>query len=904
MSEPPRPPRWAEGLLRRLVPFAQRDEILGDLAETWARKRSRGAGRAHLWYCMQALAVPAWIALGALRAVRWSGGDVARSLRTLRRTPRFALAALVSLSLGIGATTTIAGAMDAILFETLPVEEPEQLALVYHTWPDRWEGRQYGSSQATDPRDGTLLASNVSYPAFVELDRAVGESFQLAGYAFVREMAVVDGDRPALAAGGMVVSGDFFATLRVGMEVGRPLGFADESPGAPLVVVLSHRFWQSSFGADPEIVGRRIELNGTSVEVVGVAQRDFVGLSPGGFFGPSDVIATLNAGEALFPIGMAGGQDLQTAADLQWIRLLARVTDPRETPGFEAALSSTLGAAFASGAVIAEDVAGDVQVRFLEGRRGLDSLRSGAEGPLRLLGAIVVLVLLIACGNLATLLLARGATRRSELAVRRAVGAGRWDLARPLLAESMVLALGGAVGGVLIAGWAGPLVTSVITGGAGSSVAFEVDARLVGAAAAAALIAAFASSLFPALRAIRVDPRHDVRPRSRAGAGFPALGRGLIVAQIAVSVPLVVGAGLFLRTLGNLSAVDEGFDPEGVLLFRLDPSFTTQDADEGNQLFRRVLDELRQTEGMGEVSAIENVLLSGWQSDTDVEIAGESHHMQMNAVGPGIWSTLRIPLLAGRDFQESDRADAPGVVIVNETASRRFFGGSAVGARMRLDGRDLEVVGVVGDTRYTSLRAEPAPTFYDPWIQRAGGLFTLHVVVRPTMPLAAAEAAVRTAVARVDPGLPVVGLRSQTADVSQGSAKERLFAQLLSAFGLFALVLAGIGLHGITAFAVARRTAEIGVRLALGAAPAGIVRMVLRQIATLAGAGLVLGLAGAWALGPVVRSMLFGVAPSDPWTLAAAAGVMMLSALVAAWVPARRAARLDPRSALSPGGGG
>ncbi len=896
----PRPPRLAEALLRLLLPRERRDEVLGDLAEAWARRRARSRFGAAAWYAAQAVAVPVWLAAETVASTSWGAGDARRSLRTLWRTPRFTAAAVASLALGIGATTTIAGAADTILARPLPVERPDELALVYHSWPDRWEGGQYGSSQAVDPTDGLRLASNVSYPAFRALDEAASDAIQLAAYAFVRGMAVVDGDRPAVAAGGMVVSGDYFAALRVRAALGRTLTPDDDRAGAPPVAVLAHDFWRRTFAGDSAVVGRTLDLNGRPFQVVGVAQPGYAGLSPGGFFGPSDVILPLAAAEWVLPLTLdPSGPGLQGAGDLHWVRLIARVPPDVAVAPLAESLGGELRAALVAHGIVTAAAAPDVHVRFLEGRRGLDSLRQGAEGPLRVLGVVVVFVLLIACGNLATLLLARGASRRGELAVRRAVGAGRWDLARPLLVESLILAGAGALVGIALATQVGPAVTTALTGGASSSLAFRVDGRLLGAAALAALVAAVASSLPPAVRAMRVDPGNEVGARG-GGSGFPAAGRGLIVLQIALSMPLVVGAALFLRTLGNLAQVDPGFDSEGLVVFRVDPSFVTRDADEQTQLYGRVLDALRAAPGLGAASAVENALLSGWQSDTDVEIDGVAHHMMMNAVGPGFFDLVGVPLRSGRELGAADRGGAPDVVVVNETANRRLFGGSAVGRRFRVGERDVEVVGVVGDTRYRSLRDEVEPTFHDPWDQRPDGIFTLHFVVRPTLPAGEAEAAIRDVVAGVDPGMPVMALRTSSDDIARGSTRERLFARLLSAFGLFALLLAGIGLHGVTAFAVARRTGEIGVRLALGAAPLSIVGMVLRQILVLAGLGLALGLVGAWALGPVVRSMLFEVAPSDPATLVLAALVMVGATLASAWWPARRAARLDPRTALAP----
>lgn len=892
--------RLAERLLQRLLPSEDREAILGDLAEEYHRRRARGGARADMWYWGQVVAVPFWLALDGIGSLRLDGPEIRRTVRGLLKNPGFAALAVVSLGVGIGATTSIAGALHSLLYLSLPVERPEEISLVYHSRPEQWEGGQFGSDEAIDPMDGRRLASNVSYPAFSVLQPLAGD-VELAGYAFVRELAVVAGDSPARAASGMLVSDNYFDALRLSMRIGRPLTRGDGEPGAPPVVVLSHTFWQRVFASDPSVVGRITRVNGEDFEIVGVTQEGYVGLSPGGFFGPSDVILPLSAHRVVIPRLSARGEIPEYHALSHWIRLIARTPRGVDGDGVRRDLTAALAAHMVESGVVAAADAGQVELRFLDGRRGLDSLRRDTRGPLRILTVVVALVLLIACANLATLLLARSAARAPDHALRRAIGASRWELIRPQVVESAVIAGTGTVLGVLIAQQSGPLLVAALTRGAGNaSVQYQLDGVLLTAACASGLLAAIASGVLPVIRTLRTDPARRLGGggRSRSGGRFP-LGRALIVAQIAVSVPLVVGAALFLRTLGNLTAIDPGFEVDGLAAFRVDAALVTQDQQEQSAMYARILADLRSASVIQSASVVENVLVSGWQSNGNVQVDGVDHMMDMNAVSPGFLEAMRIDLVSGRSLQESDDQEAPAVAMVNQTAERVIFGGRALGRTIEDGDRRMEIVGVVRDTKYSSLRAEVDPTFFDPYVQRPGGLYSVHYVVRSDRPIAAVEAAVREVVARVDLGLPVTAFRSQGDQIESAAQRERVFARLLSLFGGFALVLSCIGLHGVTSFTVARRTSEMGVRLALGAAPLGIVRLVLRQVVGVTLVGLAIGVPVAYLLSPVVGSMLFGLEPTDLRVLAAAAAVMAVVAVVAGWLPARRASRVDPAIALS-----
>lgn len=895
-----RPPRLAEAVLTWLLPASQREEILGDLAEAHGRRAERGPAAAALWYWAQTLLVPGWLLLSSVGSLRPEWPEMRRTARSLVRAPGFTLVAVLSLGLGIGATTAISGAIRSLLFMNLPVDRPEELSLVYHTWPEEWERSQYGSSSTEDPVDGTSVVSNISWPAYEVLTGAVPEDAAVAAFAFVRELAVSTGDGPAQVAGGMMVSGNYFTTLRLETELGRGLTPADDQPGAPPVVVLSHSFWRSAYGADPSVLGRSVRLNGDPFTVVGVSGEGYVGLSPAGFFSATDLTVPMSTAAGFLSMRLPPGATLRTAAQHHWIRLLARLPQGADVGSISREWSSVLSRHMAEAGVFAAGDAGDMQIRMLDGRRGLDSLRRSTKGPLAMLSAAVGLVLLIACANLATLLLSRGAARTQELAVRRAIGASRWELARPLVVESLLLATAGGGLGLLIALRGGPLIVASLTGGGTPALHYEVDGFMIGSAVAASLLAATISAWVPALRMMRTEPGPHLGARSRGSAQRHGVGRALIATQIAISVPLVVGAGLFLKTLNNLVSIDPGFGAEDVVVFRLDASLVAEDDAAQARIYQQVLEDLQVAPAVRSAALVENVLVSGWQSNTLVEVDGQESMMDMNAVSPGFFKTMGIRLLSGRELTDADHAESSPVALVNQTAEQVLFGGRALGRSFRIaEGRDVEIVGVVADTRYSSLRDKIEPAFYDPWVQRAGGLYAAHYAVVSGAPMNQIQTTVREVVDRAAPGLPVAALRAQTEDLAAQAASERVFARLLSGFGLFALLLACVGLHGLMSFAVSQRKAEMGVRLALGASPGSILAMILRQVLLLTLFGLVAGLVMAFLLGPLIRNMLFGVEPTDVSTLVLSALVMVGVALVAGSVPAYRASRVDPLKSLS-----
>ena len=828
--------------------------------------------------------------------------DLRYVLRVLGRSRVFTAVAVLSLAVGIGANTAIYSAVRVLLLDPMPVRAPDELALVYwHDGGGEMRISQMSSSGYEDPETGRSYRSNVSYPIYASMREAAVDGVALAGFNFLRDLSVAFDDRPAVLAGGLVADGRYFTVLQPGMAVGRPLGDADDVADGPLAAVVSYGFWQRAFGGDPGVLGRPIRVNGIAARVVGVTANGFRGLSKGGFFPQTEVTLPLRALETIMPRWRPDEGSLLTSDRHFWVRVLARVT-----PGTarDTAVAPRLGALLQPHlAPVMADAEEPASVRLLPGERGLDQVRDETRRLLFVLLAVAGAVLLIACVNLAGLMLSRGVARQRELAVRRALGAGRARLVRQLLLEGLCLALLGGAGALLLTYWSRHGLTTYLTAGLGTAplstqpLEVVVDAPLVAWTLGVSVVAALACSLLPALRLTRSSAITHLRHQT-AGAPRLLVGRWLVAVQIAVSVPLLVGAALFLQTLANLGRVELGFDPQGLAFFKLDPVATGTPEEQHAAIYRQVLERLRAVPGVSSVTMMENVFLSGITSNSSVTVDDERLSLYMNAVGPDFLETMGMRLLAGRVPDERDGPGQPQVAAINETAARRLFGTTPpLGQTITLGSRQVEVVGVVGDSLYDRQRAEVRPTMFDSALQRPG--FGGHnIVVRTSMPAAGLEPLLRQAVAGVHRDLPVPEIRTQVAQMQASIVRERVFTQLLTIFGGFALLLASLGLHGVTAYSVSRRRSEIGVRVALGARPGQVLWLILRQVVVLAVAGLALGVPLAVTVAPVVGTLLYEVAPTNAALIASASLVMLAVAVGAGLMPARRAARMDPLSAL------
>jgi predicted permease len=522
-----------------------------------------------------------------------------------------------------------------------------------------------------------------------------------------------------------------------------------------------------------------------------------------------------------------------------------------------------------------------------------------------ILSGASALVLLVACANLASLLLARGVAREREVAVRRAMGAGRLRLARHLLTEGLVLSAAGGLAGLLLAAWSRDVLSTMLTSAFGASMlgSLALDVRVDGGTlaltAGAAALTTLVIGLVPALRLARVDPTTALKHQV-VGAARPKLtvGRVLTALQIAVSLPLIAAAALLLRSTANLAAVEIGFDPRDLVVFQLDPAMSTRPPGQRARVYPDVLAAIAALPGVRSATLIENPFLSGITSSTRAGIDGETHPVLVNAVGPDFVETMGMRLVGGRALTLQDDESAPPVGLVNEAAVRLLFGGaSPIGRQLALGGRRMEVVGVVGDTRYRDRRGTNEPIVFPSALQR-GGYRGHRVVVRTSLRTDAIAGPIQRAVAGIDRGLPVPDVRMHAELRDQADLRARVFTQLLGAFSLFALLLATIGVYGVTAYSVARRTSEIGLRVALGATPRQMMWLIVRDVAMLASCGAIAGVPLALAVTPLLASLLFDVAPGDPATVAAAAGAMLAVALAAGVLPARRASALDPLTAL------
>ncbi|MGH9941550.1 MAG: ABC transporter permease [Pyrinomonadaceae bacterium] len=846
--------------------------------------------------------------------------DLRYGARMLWKKPAFTVVVVVTLALSVGANTALFSVVDAMLLKKLPVREPDRLVLFQAQAPEKFSYGSYNGSTSRDPATGLRVMTSFPHQSFTRLraqESALSDIFAFGNVGFN-----VQADRQADVASGQAVSGNYFVGLGVPALIGRTLTDEDDKAAATPVAVLSHRYWQRRFGGDVAVVGRQISLNNVAFTVVGVTPRGFEGA---GQVGSSRDISIPLAWE---PAVSAGRSRLEGAGEA-WLRLMGRLK-PDATP--EQARAQLEGIFHQS--VAEHRAARQTQARggdpikplepkdyprlaLVSGSQGEMNTRQFYERPLYLLLGVVVLVLLIACANVANLLLARASSRQQEIAVRLALGASRWRILRQLLTESVLLAgLGGALG-VLFALWIkdGLLMVGDWGGARMTTLDPQLDLRVFGFTSALSLLTGLLFGLAPAWRATRINvtPALKDSTRGSSAASRSLLSRTLIVAQVALSLLLLVGAGLFLRTLVNLQRIETGFNAHNLLLFSVEPGLIGYKDERLAHLYRRMAERLEAAPGVQAVTFSRNALLSGGHSSRDIYLPGaagpdgkiRADEIYVHQVRENFLEAMEIPLLAGRRLATQDDERAPKVAVVNQTFVSRYFPNeSALGKRFSFDPKkpgQIEIVGVARDTKYTRQRDEIPPTVYLPWAQELaalrGATFDVRTAGNPT----AAVAAVREAVRDVDANLPLNNIRTQLEQADETLAMERLFAKLFSLFGLLAQLLAAIGLYGVLAYSVAQRTHEIGIRMALGANRRDVLRMVLRQGMTLVLAGMALGLAGAYVLTKYLESltgMLYGVPATDPLTFAGVVILLGGVALLACYLPARRATKVDPMIAL------
>jgi predicted permease len=775
--------------------------------------------------------------VGAARFMETLLQDVRYGLRMLAKNPGFTAAVVITLALGIGANTAIFSLANGLLFKTLPLRNPSQLVILTCAASKQPEGLQVsGISNPRDPRSGRELMNVFNYSIFKGI-RARTQSLTDV-FAFAALPRVNINDRGSGHSGiAITVSGNYFSALGIHAAAGRLLVEGDDGANVPCAAAISYRFWQTEFGGDPSVPGRSMALNGTPCTIVGVTPKDFQGLQ---YFGPvsaPDVTVPIVQGEQIGRWGWGGKLPLLTADNRWSLQIMARlkpgVYEQRAQLETNSIFQEMLTPEWTS---IATE-SGLPEIVLLPGSKGPNFIAPFLAKPVTILMVVVTLLLMIACANVASLFLARGAARRKEFTVRLALGAKRSRLIRQLLTESVLLvSLGGGVG-FLLAWGASRCLLSFLPSSSFMNLGLNVspDLRVFGFAAEISLFSGVVFGLGPAAQTTRIELSADLKEStllSRRASGKSRLwSRKLLVTfQLAVSLLLVVVAGLMVRTLQNLKSADLGFDPRNVLVFSLTPSANGYTGEKLALLYNRLLDRLNALPGVVAASASSEVLIgdSGGSNAIEVEGSTPSQKQMMtriNYVAPRFFETMSIPLLAGRGPQTRDTASGAKVAAINETVARKYFPGtSPVGKRFRwkLGGEDwIEVVGIVGDAKFFNVRDEPPPTTYIPF-QQNPWMGDMSFEVRAATSTAVVAKEIYSAVRAVDPNLPVVEMRSQQQQIESSLNTDRVFAKLAGLFGALGLTLACVGLYGIMAYNVTLRTGEIGIRMALGANPRGI----------------------------------------------------------------------------------
>ncbi|MBI3490187.1 MAG: ABC transporter permease [Acidobacteria bacterium] len=858
--------------------------------------------------------------------------DLRYAWRGLIRSPLFTAVALLSIALGIGANTAIFTLVNEVLLQLLPVKSPEQLVLfngARNHYGNNSGGNMLSYAMYEDFRDNFVERGQAPSPRInLSVPNPAPTPKILAGVFARRAQAMVVGvNGQTERVPGELVSGSYFQVLGVGAAIGRVITPDDdrERHGSP-VAVLSYAYWRNRFGGDPQIVGKPITINNHALTIVGVSQAGFDGVDIG--YVPSvRVPVTLKA-------EMTPNWDDMDNRRSRWVNVFARlkpgVTQDQALatlqPFFHGLLEQeVLAPAFSTTTPYTREQFLKGTMSLIPASQGRSPLRQQLTQPLWLLFSIVGGVLLIACANVASLLIARATARQKEMALRLALGAGRARIIGQLLVESVMLAAFGGLLGLIVAFWTtrfllGFLPTSdtphVITG--------AMDYRVLAFNFALSLAAGLLFGLVPALRSTRPDLAPTLKDQAGSvvggGVGFR---KALVIAQVTVSILLLISAGLFIRTLRNLRLLDLGMKTESLIAFNLNPGLSGYTNERTRALYKMLVERMQAQAGVQAVSFASVGLLEGneWDSSVTVEgyqaKQGESMNPYCNSISPGYFKTLGIPLLRGREFDARDEGATPAgppnqndgrgngyrAVIVNERFAKQYFGDrDPIGRHIGFGSNPgtptpIEVVGVVKDSKYTGVRDDiPRQTFFPLLEERSVSSIVTYVRTSGD-PSAALSAAQRT-MRELDPNIPVYNLRTLERQIDRSLLVERFIATLSTAFGALATLLAVIGLYGVMAYTVARRTREIGVRMALGAVQGDVVWLVMREVLVLVGSGIALGLVSAWGVNRLVRSQLYGVSANDPLTIVFAAALLAVVALLAGYIPARRATRVNPTLAL------
>ena len=833
--------------------------------------------------------------------------DLRHAVRTLWQHPGFTGVAVLSLALGIGVNTAIFSLIDALLLKTLPVEDPGRLVMVS-------DPNSAGVSIGTQGGERSLFTYE-EFARMRERNQVFTGMFAAESNAERENVSINGGSLEELRT--RLVSENYFSTLGVRPLAGRTFTREDEKgPVSDPYAVISYAYWKKRFGLDAAVLGKTIQIHKSFLTVIGVM--------PPGFFGET----VGDAPDAWLPMMMEPSvkpgrdwlhDDPSKAERVEWLLAAGRLK-----PGVsEKQAESSLNVLFqqviheTAGSNLPPDrlrqLAGQ-KIKIRPGSKGASSLRDEFNEPLLVLLAVVALVLLIACANVANLLLARSTARRREIGIRLAIGATRARLIRQLLTESFVLALAGGAVGVLFAFWASRMLLRMVASGP-SPVPLDIhpDLRLLAFTAGVSFLTGLVFGLAPAFRATRVDVSSTLKENSRGVTGSGAritIGKALVISQVAISLLLLIGAGLFLRTLQNLQQVDLGYAREKLLLVRVDALAAGYQDDQRAAVFQNLLERFRSVPGVRGVTFSENGLFSGTESGDQISVEGYKPQKQgddnarFDQIGPNYFSTIGIPMLLGREIGPQDVGAAARVCVINEAMAHFYFGGqNPIGRHITDEFPDtrttFQIVGVSKDDRDHRLRGDVPRRFYIAFFQGLGGIppaanFEIRTFADPNSLMRT----VRQQVEQLDRNLPILSAHPLGELLDERLTQERLLAQLCSFFGALALMLASVGLYGVLSYSIARRTNEIGIRMALGAQQRTVLGMVLRETALVVAVGIAIGVPMALALTRVVSSKLYGLNATDPQTIAAASLVLALVAMVAGYLPARRASRVDPLVAL------
>jgi len=823
--------------------------------------------------------------------------DLRYALRQLRKSPGFTAVAVITLALGIGANTGIFTLVNAVLFKSLPVPNPEQLYLV-------------------DKGDFEAHNTRFAYPMFQNARAAMPRGSELTAASFPGQFYASFGAGEPEMVTGQLVSGNYFATLKTSSVKGRLLDENDDRLDTSPVAVISYGSWERHFGLDPNVVGRKITVNGMPAEIVGVTAQGFFGAQVG--TAPEFWLPTAMQSAVRYQQHYSQNTNAKTDApwvlqpDIRWLQFIIRVQGPKLVGQTSAALNQVFHLAL--GAEQEQDPSERQAIlrrhlNLTPGARGLPTLRADFSRPLLSLMAMVGIILLIACANLANLLLARAAAREHEIAVRLSIGAGRSRLVRQMFVECFLLSASGTLLGSAIAFWLSKVLPNWVSGGERSVVLnLAPDERVLFFSAAIGILTAIAFGLAPALYGIRVQPIGALKSTGRLGGRAErrwSLKQALVSFQVALSLVLVIGAGLFVRTLQNFNTIDAGFDRDHLVTVDLDTHLAGYSPEQLKSLYRSLIDRVKAMPGVRSASLLSCEIAAGCGDASDIYLPDVPHtngetDAQERRVSHDFFATTGIPLLQGRLFGDSDTEVSPKVVVVNQAFARQFLPGkNPIGQYYGYDVQNprlMQIVGVVKDSRVNDVREDVPPTIYHSLSQDVQDVGSLNVRTfgDPTQLVRDVREAVRS----VDPRLPIANSSTVAEVVSEGLWGYRLIARLTTMFGVLALALASIGLYGVMSYNVSRRTAELGIRLALGAPRGAVLWLVIRHVLVLVCVGLFAGYAIALLSVHALRSLLFGLSPYDPATMATAAGVLITVAVGAGLKPAWMAARVDPMMAL------